>query len=148
MNAVHFIGVNERRRSRPDQCCLALNGHSHVAFHEQKQFFVLVPVRWMRLASRGQGGFMYLEMLASVQGPVQDCPGFVLSIWLNWQIAVRLDEGGDDRVVKRQCPGRRDEGNRLQKSTPCAIHNRVCYRPSGRGKSRQASHFADKIVGN
>src|ERR1700722_11063368 len=65
MNAVHFIGVNERRRSRPDQCCLALNAHSHVAFHEQKQFFVLVPVRWMRLASRGQGGFMYLEMLAS-----------------------------------------------------------------------------------
>ena len=72
MNAVQFIGVNERRRSRPDQRRFALNGHSHVAFHEQKQFFMLVPVGRMRLASRSQGSLVHFKVLASVQGSVED----------------------------------------------------------------------------
>ena len=82
MNAVQFIGVNERCGSRPDQRCLALDGHSHAPFHEQKQFFVLVPVGRMRLASRSQCGLVHFEMLACVQGSIEDCPGLVLPIFL------------------------------------------------------------------
>ena len=92
VNAVQFIGVDERRRSRADDRGLPLDGHSNVALHQQEEFLVLVPVGRMRLASWSKDRLVDLEVLPGVEHAVQNRPGFVLTILLYRQFAIRFDE--------------------------------------------------------
>src|ERR1700733_13273485 len=122
VNAVQFVGMDECRGSRPDHRRLALNGCRYGALHEQEEFLMHVPVRWMGLASGGEDGLVNLQMLPGMEQAVENWPGLVLSIFLNRQIVIRLNKGPDYSAIRSQGRGCREHGNCLQKRTPGCIH--------------------------
>src|ERR1700677_5007079 len=67
VNAVQFVGMDERRGSRADDRRLALNGHRDGALHQQEEFLMHVPVRGMGLASRGKDGLVNFQVLPGVE---------------------------------------------------------------------------------
>src|ERR1700733_5022006 len=122
VNAVQFVGMDECCGSWPDDRCLALNGHRDGPLHQQEEFLMHVPVRWMGLASRGKDGLVNFQVLAGMEQAVENRPGLVFSVFLNRQIVIRLNKGPDYSAIRCQGRGCREHGNCLQKRTPGCIH--------------------------
>src|ERR1700679_3246416 len=78
--AVQFVGMDECRASGTDHRGLSGNGHRERALHHQKEFLVLMPVRGMWLASRGQRRLVHFKVIAGVCQAVQDRPVLLLPL--------------------------------------------------------------------
>ena len=80
--AVQFVGMDECCASGADHRSLSGNGHRERALHHQEEFLVLMPVRGMRLTSRGQRRLVHFKVITGVCQAVQNWPGFVLPVLL------------------------------------------------------------------
>ena len=81
--------MHKRCRAGSNDGGLAFNGHRHRALHQQKEFFMLVPVGRMGFSARGEGGLVNFQMAPRVGHAVKDRPGFIRSVCLYRQFAKR-----------------------------------------------------------
>jgi hypothetical protein len=104
-----LTGVNEGGRSRTQSCRFADDGQVDLALREEKQFFMHVMMRRVRLASRCERRLVDLNMRAIVGDSFQDRPRDVCAILVYRKLIERRSERRDRLVC---APGRRSKSER------------------------------------
>ena len=88
--------------------------------HQHEEFFVLVPVRRMRLRAGRQRGFVYLYVVPGMSKSIENGPRLVGAVLLYRQLVIRLD-----KMTPSTGPSAANAGVAARRGSACSKLRRV-----------------------